>query len=630
MKPIKSVAGKPNGEVAPVDIEADSVLPKPRLPTASPPMTSTAPTAPAATPERPGSRPAVPPAERLTRFFRAVIPWQTSRRHSPFETLARAHRGVHARPNLPLLHRAHAVAHRLHDGQVRRSGEPFITHPIAVATILADLGMDTTTLAAALLHDTVEDTSYTLSRLREDFGDEVAHLVDGVTKLDKVFFGESAEVETIRKMIIAAGRDVRVLVIKLADRLHNMRTLKFKSRASQLRTARATRDVLVPLADRLGIHVFKRELEDLVLATLEPDAYQKIDKYLTDREDRSTTLLMVISRLRNALRNHRVTASITERPRHHWSIYTDMRKSPVAEPYDPLRLVVHVSGPPTDCYAALGAVHEVYRPAPGRFKDFIAAPKFNLYQSLHTTVIGPDSEPLEVLLRTAEMHQVAEYGIVAHYRKSDNVTPGTRGGELQWLRRLLDWQSETIEASEFLASLRCDLAYGQIQVFTPRGDQLSLPSEATPVDVAYSLSTTTGDRLIGAYVNGRLAPVTATLEDGDVVEIITACGAYYPGPSRQWLESTKTATAKIQINQWFAGRDGADGAALAKKIAEGRLAIGLALRQHERALGDDTPVVTLARRLGYPDADALFVAVTECRLSAEDVAERLIASVDQT
>ena len=604
-----------------MDIEADSVLPNP----AGLPVTSDhVPEAFDQSRHRPE-----PSGDRLARLVRAVIPWQ-NRRQSPFEALVRTHRTVHARPDLPLLHRAHAVAHRMHDGQVRRSGEPFITHPIAVATILAELGMDTTTVAAALLHDTVEDTSYTLGKLREDFGSEVSHLVDGVTKLDKVFFGESAEVETIRKMIIAAGRDVRVLVIKLADRLHNMRTLKFKSRPSQLRTARATRDVLVPLADRLGIHVFKRELEDLVLATLEPEAYTRINGYLTQRPDRNSEIIAVIGQLKHALRAQRVTARITERPRHHWSIYTDMCESPVPEPYDPPRLLVHVSGPPTDCYAALGAVHAVYRPTPGRFKDFIAAPKFNLYQSLHTTVIGPDSEPLEVLLRTEEMHQIAEYGIVAHYRRGDNVTSGARGGELGWLRRLLDWQSEATGASEFLASLRCDLAYGQIQVFTTRGDQLSLPADATPVDVAYAVATTTGDRLIGAYVNGRLAPVTAHLDDGDVVEIITASGDDYPGPSREWLETTKSATAQIQINQWFAGRDGADGAALAKKIAAGRLAVGLALRQHERALGDDTPVVTLARRLGYPDADALFVAITDCRLSADEVAERLIASVDQT
>ncbi|MGH3727975.1 MAG: RelA/SpoT family protein [Micromonosporaceae bacterium] len=562
-----------------------------------------------------------------------MLPWPT-RRHSPFEALVRAHRSVHPKPDLPLLHRAHEVAHGLHDGQVRRSGEPYISHPVAVARILAEIGMDTTTLVAALLHDTVEDTTYTLEQLRGDFGESVGHLVDGVTKLDTVFFGESAEVETIRKMIIAAGRDVRVLVIKLADRLHNMRTLTFKSRPSQLRTAKATRDVLVPLADRLGIHVFKRELEDLVLATLEPEAYARIDAYLTQREDPRTLLDEVTGRMREQLRTSRVHSTISDRPRHHWSIFTEMQNSPVPEPRDLPRLVIQVNGPPTDCYAALGAVHAVYRPAPGRFKDFIATPKFNLYQSLHTTVIGPGREPIEVMIRTEEMHRTAEYGIVATYRGKDSRAATSRGQELDWLHRLLDWQSEAIDSSDFLSSLRCDLSYGQIQVFTTRGDQLMLPSGATPVDVAYALATSTGDRLIGAYVNGRLAPVTAMLDDGDVVEIITAGGADYPGPSKEWLHATRSATAQLQINQWFANRDGDGGrresAVITQKIASGRQAVGRALRRRERTLATDTPLIAYAQTLGYPDAEAVYVAVTDGRLSAEEVAEELIASVDRT
>ena len=558
-----------------------------------------------------------------------MLPWP-SRELTPYEALVKAHRATQPKADLALLHRAFEVANRLHAGQVRRSGEPYISHPIAVARILADLGMDTVTLAAALLHDTVEDTAYTLKQLREDFGDAVSHLVDGVTKLDKVFFGEAAEAETIRKMIVAAGRDVRVLVIKLADRLHNMRTLKYKSRRSQIRTAKATRDVLVPLADRLGIHVFKRELEDLVLATLEPEAYAKIDAFLATRPDRSAFYKEVIARLKPALRESRVTATITERPRHHFSIYTEMQKSPVPEPHDPPRLVIRVSGPPTDCYAALGAVHGVFPPAPGRFKDFIASPKFNLYQSLHTTVIGPGSEPIEVLLRTEEMHRIAEYGIVAHYRRGDPGQPDARRRELEWLYRLLDWQSEAISPTDFLASLRCDLSEDQIQVFTTSGDQVTLPLDSTPVDVAYALSTATGDRLIGAYVNGRLSPVTTTLHDGDVVEVITASGDDYPGPSREWLQSVKSATAQLQISQWFAGRDGERSEAVSKKIAKGRRAVMAALRRHERALANDNPVMSLAPKLGYPDPDALFVAVADGRVCPNDVAEQLIATVDRT
>ncbi|MGH3737061.1 MAG: RelA/SpoT family protein, partial [Micromonosporaceae bacterium] len=571
--------------------------------------------------------------EGFGRLVRAMLPWP-ARRHSPFEELVRTHRRIHPRTaDLPLLHRAHQVAHQLHDGQVRRSGEPYISHPVAVARILAELGMDTTTLVSALLHDTVEDTSYTIEQLRRDFGDAVTLLVDGVTKLDGVFFGASAEAETIRKLIVAAGRDVRVLVIKLADRLHNMRTLKFKSRKSQLRTATATRDVLVPLADRLGIHVFKRELEDLVLETLDPEGYLTIERYLATREGRTGLFAEVTARFREELRAARVHASVTVRPRHHASIYADMHDSPICQPYDPPRLVVQIDGATADCYAALGAVHAVYRPAPGRFKDFIATPKFNLYQSLHTTVIGPGSEPVEVLLRTEEMHHTAEYGIVARYRTGNsNGGHGTvgRGEELDWLRRLVEWQSEAIDSSDFLTSLRCDLSEGQVQVFTTGGDQLTLPAGSTPVDVAYALSTTTGDRLIGTYVNGRLAPVTAMLDDGDVVEMIVASGEDYPGPSREWLQTVKTAASQLQINQWFANRDGAPEAdpALAKKIAAGRLAVGQALRRQERTLANDAPLIALAQQLGYPDGDALYLAIADRRRSAEQIVDLLIASVD--
>jgi GTP pyrophosphokinase len=618
----------PFGRWLSLDIDADPALPNPRGRAASAtPAPVPASAAPAPVPTGTTGDQS---AEGFTQRVLAMLPWPT-RKHTRFENLVRTHRAIHAKANLPLLHRAHEVAHQLHDGQVRRSGEPYISHPVAVAQILAELGMDTTTLVAALLHDTVEDTTYTLDQLRRDFGDSVTHLVDGVTKLDSVFFGETAEAETIRKMIVAAGRDVRVLLIKVADRLHNMRTLKYKSRASQVRTARATRDVLVPLADRLGIHVVKRELDDLVLATLDPEAYGTIDDYLANRPDRTAFYRRVIAELKDQLRLARVHATVRDRPRHHSSIYADMAASPTGQPYDPPRVMVLVSGPDTDCYAALGAVHGIYRPVPGRFKDFIATPKFNLYQSLHTTVIGPGREPIEVQLRTEQMHRTAEYGIVSHYRWPDPNRDGSRGEQLEWLRRLIDWQSEATDSSDFLTSLRSDLSYGQIQVFTTRGDQLVLPSGATPVDVAYALATTTGDRLIGAYVNGRLAPVTGMLGDGDVVEIITASGDDYPGPSREWLQAAKSAPAQLQINQWFAAREGDDAydhAVIAKKIAAGRLAVGIALRRWERALADDRPVTMLAQKQGYPDAEALFVAITDGRLSADDVAEQLIATVD--
>jgi guanosine-3',5'-bis(diphosphate) 3'-pyrophosphohydrolase len=576
----------------------------------------------------------------LYRWLRAVLPWSGSNTaETPLDRLVRTHRGAHPRPDVALLNHAFAVADRLHDGQVRRSGEKYISHPLAVAQILAELGMDPVTLAAALLHDTVEDTDYTLEQLRADFGPEVALLVDGVTKLDKVFFGDAAEAETIRKMILAAGQDVRVLIIKLADRVHNMRTLRHKSRTSQLRTANATQDVLVPLADRLGIHVLKRELEDLVLRTLDPDTYLEIDKYMQDRavED-SSHLSEAISTVGKALRRDRVDAEVVPRPRHHSSIYQDMvGGAELHEPNDPPRMVIIVDGPPTDCYAALGTVHSLWRPVPGRFKDFIASSKFNLYQSLHTTVLGPGREPLEVMIRTEEMNDTAEYGIIVALRNGGSTSSGG-GEELDWLQALLAWQGDAIAPAEFLDSLRCDLAENQVQVFTTDGNRLMLPSGATAVDLAYTLDTRVGDRLIGAYVNGRLARLSAELEDGDVVEIITARANDYPGPSREWLGFAKSANARLKIGQFFSRRGDVDGesgngadtstGALGDRIDAGRFAVARALRRYERSLAVDDPLLVVARDLGFPDLDALFVAVSSGKVSADDVVSRLIASVD--
>jgi len=518
----------------------------------------------------------------------------------------------------------------MHAGQRRKSGEPYITHPLAVAEILAKLGMDTTTLIAALLHDTVEDTSYTLEALEADFNAEVAHLVDGVTKLDKAYLGQAAEPETIRKMIVAAGRDVRVLIIKLADRLHNMQTLGFKSRPSQIRIAQATRDVLIPLADRLGIHVLKRELEDLVLKALRPPEYARIEEYARTRSQR-TNLASILEPVREALRENRIQAVVADRPRHLWSIYREMLERNLREPHDPPRLLITITGPYTDCYAALGAIHSLWRPVPGRFKDYIASPKFNLYQSLHTTVIGPGDQPLEALIRTDKMHRIAEYGIIAHLQDRsrggrDSATASSE--ELEWLNRLLAWQREALDPSDFLASLRCDLSEEQILVFTMGGDQVLLPAEATPIDLAYSLDPNIGNRLIGAYVNGRLAPLTAMLEDGDVVEIITARDPDCPGPSEDWLEVVRTPQARLQIRQWFDSR-GAGSEALTKKIKAGRLAIALALRQHDRVLFDDAPLRSLAVTMGHGTVESLLVAVTEGRIAAQEVAERLIAIVDK-
>jgi guanosine-3',5'-bis(diphosphate) 3'-pyrophosphohydrolase len=566
----------------------------------------------------------------------SLLPWQSAG-PDPVAVLVRAHRRVHASADAGALHRSYQIAEGAHRGQLRKSGEPYITHPLAVAQILADLGMDTTTLVAALLHDTVEDTSYTLQALEDDFGPEVALLVDGVTKFDRMFYGEAAEAETIRKMLVSAGKDVRVLIIKLADRLHNMRTLDARSAASRKRIARATHEVLVPLSDRLGIQALKRELEDAVLLHLQPEAYARIDEHLRHRPQWAEYLTGVVAAARATLRRAKVDADVAPRPRHYYSIWKDTVAGGHSTPFDLPRIVVVVDGPETDCYAALGAIHGRWRPVAGRFKDFVASPKNNLYRSLHTTVIGPEDRPVEVLIRTAAMHRAAEYGIVARFRH-----PKTAGGdaaagaeELAWLHRVLDWEQEAGNSTQFLHSLRCDLAEAQIQVFV-RGRQILLPAEATPVDVAYELGTKIGDHLLTAKINGRLAPLSSALADGDVVDIYTEADA--PGgvdvsigplgPRREWLGFVKTPHAQLQIARWFA--DGNETAiTFPDKVRLGRARIGLALRQADRGLASDAPLRRLADEMGYPDLEALLVAVVDREVSADFLVERLIALVDQ-
>jgi GTP pyrophosphokinase len=542
------------------------------------------------------------------------------------------HRANFPQPDFDMLRRAYTVAEQMHRGQRRKSGEAYITHPLAVATILAELGVDTTTLAAALLHDTVEDTAYTLEQARTDFGAEVAHLVDGVTKLDKLYFGDAAEAETLRKMIVAAGQDVRVLVIKLADRLHNMRTLRHKALASQQRIARYTQELLIPLADRLGLHVISRELEDLVLGILDPQASADIARYVRTHRERQEYVRRVINTVRSSLREERIRGRVVDRPRHLNSIYQE------AQAYqsrtgtdgeliydDPPRIVVIVAGQMVDCYAALGVLHGMWRPVRGRFKDFIASPKFNMYQSLHTTVLGPEDKPLEVFFRTEHMHQVAEFGIVARLRSVEESAGDPSLDDLEWLRSLLDWQRDAADPAEFLDSLRCDLSDQQIQVFTPDGEVVPLPSSATPVDLAYTLSTSHGDQMIGARVNGRLSPLSTPLRDGDVIEVLTVDGDY-PGPDREWLTFVKSPRARMMIAQWFDERAAVHG--LTARIQAGRDEVAGELLRRDRSLVNESPLSSLARRLDYPDLEALYAAVGEGRLEAGDLVDRLIAAVD--
>lgn len=587
----------------------------------------------------------------LTTRIRAMLSWPTARDRStapadPVAALIKAHHRVHAGADVALLRRAYLVAERMHRGQMRKSGDPYITHPLAVAEILAHLGMDGTTLAAALLHDTVEDTSYTLAQLRADFGPDVALLVDGVTKFDKAHFGARAEAETIRKMIVAAGQDIRVLVIKLADRLHNMQTLDARSAASRARIAGATREVLVPLCDRLGIQALKRELEDKVLLFLDPEEYERIDSMVSGRPDWNDYVQNLVVLGTGALRRERLDGRVKPRPRHYYSIWKDTQQAGSPVPMDLPRIVVILDGEEPDCYAALCAVHQQWKPIPGRFKDFIAAPKNNLYRSLHTTVLGPDDQMVEVLIRTEQMHRAVEYGVVAPFRYPARPTrrsgalsifnpvrtapplapPQRQPGEHAWLRRALDLEQAAPDAVQFVETLRCDLAEQQIQVFA-WGRQLLLPAGASPVDVAYELGTRTGDRCVAATVNGVLTPLNAALTDGDVVDILVSRARNHPGPRREWLDFVKSPNARLRLSRRFTEPEVAAGT-VSDRLQLGRAAIGLALRRRDRALADEQRLANLAVALDYPDLDTLLMAVAEHKVSADTIVDQLIASVD--
>jgi GTP pyrophosphokinase len=571
-----------------------------------------------------------PPTGRRVRarLARLTAPYATA---TPpvLEPLVRTIRAAHPKADLRPIHRAYEIAEAAHDGQRRRSGDPYITHPLAVTTILAELGMDTTTLVAALLHDTVEDTQTTLSGVREEFGDDVAHLVDGVTKLDKVKYGESAEAETIRKMVVAMARDPRVLVIKLADRLHNMRTLRFLPPEKQERKARETLEIFAPLAHRLGMNTIKWELEDLAFATLYPKRYDEIVRLVADRApSRDTQLTSVTERVQAELKAARVRATVTGRPKHYYSIYQKMivRGRDFTDIYDLVGIRVLVDSV-RDCYAALGTIHALWSPVPGRFKDYIAMPKFNMYQSLHTTVIGPEGKPVELQIRTVEMHKRAEYGIAAHWKYKEGGQPGAVGGDdMAWLRQLLDWQKEAADPGEFLDSLRFDLHSTEVFVFTPKGDVVPLVSGATAVDFAYAVHTEVGHRCIGARVNGRLVALESVLENGDVVEIFTS-KAEGAGPSRDWLGFVKSPRARNKIRQWFAKERREDA------VDAGKDAISRAVRKQglplQRLLGGES-LHTIAKDMRLADVTALYAEVGEGRVSAQSVVQRVMASMGGT
>jgi GTP pyrophosphokinase len=606
----------------------------------------------------PPKRPAKPPAVRASagqparagssNRVRARLARLGVQRANPYnpvlEPLLRIVRSNDAKTEtatLRQIERAYQVAERWHRGQKRKSGDPYITHPLAVTTILAELGMDPATLMAGLLHDTVEDTEYGLDQLRRDFGDTVALLVDGVTKLDKVKFGEAAQAETVRKMVVAMAKDPRVLVIKLADRLHNMRTMRYLKREKQERKARETLEIYAPLAHRLGMNTIKWELEDLAFAILYPKMYDEIVRLVAERAPKRDEYLAVVTdEVQADLRAARIKATVTGRPKHYYSVYQKMivRGRDFAEIYDLVGIRVLVDTV-RDCYAALGTVHARWNPVPGRFKDYIAMPKFNMYQSLHTTVIGPNGKPVELQIRTFDMHRRAEYGIAAHWKYKQEAVAGASKvrtdaprssgkdkdaiNDMAWLRQLLDWQKETEDPGEFLESLRFDLSRNEVFVFTPKGDVIALPAGATPVDFAYAVHTEVGHRTIGARVNGRLVPLESTLDNGDLVEVFTskATGA---GPSRDWLGFVKSPRARNKIRAWFS-KERRDEA-----IEQGKDAIVRAMRKQnlpiQRILTGDS-LVTLAHEMRYSDISALYAAIGEGHVSAQNIVQKLVQAL---
>ncbi len=549
------------------------------------------------------------------------------------EPILQTVRSTHPKADLAVIERAYQVAEQAHRGQLRKSGDAYITHPLAVTTILADLGMTPATLAAALLHDTVEDTAYGLEELRKDFGAEIAGLVDGVTKLDKVTYGEAAQAETVRKMVVAMARDIRVLVIKLADRLHNARTWRYVSKESAQRKAHETLEIYAPLAHRLGMNTLKWELEDLSFAILYPKVYDEIVRLVAERAPaREEYLAGVRTQVAEDLHGAKIKSAVTGRPKHYYSVYQKMivRGRDFEEIYDLVAVRVLVETV-RDCYAALGALHARWNPVPGRFKDYIAMPKFNMYQSLHTTVIGPEGKPVEIQIRTHTMHRRAEYGVAAHWKYKEDAKPGASGvttsdsgpvNDMAWLRQLLDWQRETEDPGEFLDSLRFEMEGGEVYVFTPKGAVVALPSGATPVDFAYAVHTEVGHHTIGGRVNGRLVPLESVLENGDVVEVLTskADGA---GPSRDWLAFVKSARARNKIRQWFSKERREEA------IERGKEAIAKAMRKQGLPLQRLMSVESLtgiAGELRHPDIDGLYAAVGEGHVSATHVVNRLVAS----
>ena len=551
---------------------------------------------------------------------RSVLPWR--RHHVDVEVapLVATFRDRHRRADTQLIEAAFDVARTAHAEQVRRSGEPYIAHPLGVAMILADLGLDDVTIAAALLHDAVEDTTLTSDDLGDRFGADVATIVEGVTKLDRLQFDTKEEQQsaTLRKMLVAMAKDIRVLLIKLADRLHNMRTIASLPDAKQQRIAQETLDIYAPLAHRLGIADVKWQLEDLAFAVLHPKRYAEIEQMVAVQSpQRDEYLQLVVDELRARLAELGIAGEVSGRPKHYWSIYEKMvvRGKELDDVQDLVGVRVIVDSV-KDCYGALGSIHAMWKPVQGRFKDYIAMPKFNLYQSLHTTVVAPEGKPVEVQIRTEEMHRRAEYGIAAHWGYKEQTSPAE---DLAWLQRMVDWQQETSDPTEFMESLKIDLEQDEVFVFTPKGKVITLPTGATAIDFAYAIHTEVGHRCIGARVNGRLVPLDSALGSGDTVEIFTSkvAGA---GPSRDWLQFVHTPRARSKIRQWFSRERREDA------IETGKDELIKALRKEGlpvQKMAGSAAVATVAEAMSYADLDALYAAIGEGHVSPRTVVQRV-------
>lgn len=517
-----------------------------------------------------------------------------------------------------MISRAYAEASNAHQGQARHSGDPYIEHPLAVAAIVAKLSLDDVTIAAALLHDAVEDTTLELDAIISSFGPDVAAIVDGVTKLERIRFDskEAQQAATMRKMLVAMAKDLRVLIIKLADRLHNMRTLAAMPEWKQQRTATETIDIYAPLAHRLGMADLKQELEDLAFAALYPKRYGEIEHMVITRTpEREIYLTQVIETVRSCLNALNIKADITGRPKHLWSIYEKMvvKGREFDDIFDLVGIRVVVDRV-EDCYAALGSVHATWKPLQGRIKDYIAMPKFNLYQSLHTTVVGPQGKPLEVQIRTREMHQRAEFGVAAHWAYKDDMSQA----DMAWLSRMIDWQSETSDPAEFMETLKVDLEQDEVFVFTPKGKVITLPEGSTAIDFAYAVHTEVGHACIGARLDGRLQSLDTKLQSGDTVEIFTA--KVPSGPSRDWLEIAVSPRARNKIRQWFSRERREDA------METGREDLIKALRRESlpvQKVQSTSLLSEVAAELNYVDLDTLHIAIGENHISAKSVAQRV-------